>query len=167
MSLEKQLMGLDITKLKMTNGKTVEQNLRAEAKRLKSCIQKRLDEYMDRHKPEMYIRTGGLEDSLKIDDYITIKTSPLSLEIFLHFDENANHRSGDGILGWSGTGERVNTALLLNFGYTVKKGVWFKNIENFGYRQGGHFIEQGIEDFNKTNKMGIKVKAVYPDDYLV
>lgn len=166
MSLENQLKGLDITKLKMTNGKTVEQNLRAEAKRLRSCIQKRLNEYMDSYEPK-YIRTGGLENSLNIDDYITIKPSPLSLEIFLYFDQNANHKSGDGILGWDGTGETVNTAWLLNFGYTVKKDVWFKNIENFGYRQGGHFIEHGIDDFNKSNKMGIKITPIYPNDNLV
>jgi hypothetical protein len=29
----------------------------------------------------------------------------------------------------------------------VKKNVWFKNIEHFGFQSGTYFIENGIEQF--------------------
>ena len=70
--------------------------------------------------------------------------------------------SGDGVRTptgqiWGGTGEEVNTAYLLNYGYRVKKDVWFKDYENFGYREGANFVEDGIDDFNSTNTLGIKI----------
>lgn len=146
--------------IKMSNGKTLEENLYIEAERLRSCIQARLDLYLASYKVETYERTGGLSRSLKVDDFMNIKVNGNSLEISLFFDENALHQSGDGILGWDGNGETVNTAFLLNYGYNVKKDVWFKKIENFGWRTGGNFIEDGIDDFNNTNPMGIKVNII-------
>lgn len=143
--------------IKMSNGKTLEENLYIEAERLCNCIQARLDLYLASYTPKIYERTGGLISSLKVDDFMSIKVVGNALEISLFFDENAIHQSGDGILEWDGNGEKVNTAFLLNYGYNVKKDVWFKKIENFGWRTGGNFIEDGIADFNNTNPMGIKI----------
>lgn len=149
--------------VKMTNGKTLEENFYAEAQRLRDCIQKRLDNYLNTHpyrygdSHPVYVRTGGLSGSLKAEDFISIKIVGNTLKISLFFDEGAIHQSGDGIKGWNGTGERVNTAYLLNYGYRVTKDVWFKNIPYFGYRPAAHFIEDGIADFNAVNPMGIKV----------
>lgn len=169
MSINSQLRGLNIKKIKMTNGKTLERNLRDEAIRLRDCIQKRLDEYLDENPPKMYERelTGNLRKSLQVEDFMDIRVTPTSLEIYVFFDDNANHMSGDGIEGWSGTGEEVNTAYLLDHGYEVRRNVWFKDIENFGWREGGNFVQKGIDDFNRTNKLGIVVKKIYPNGYLV
>ena len=160
MSIEKQLKSIDVTKLKMSNGKTLSENLYIEAQRLKECIQNRLDIYMASIEPflsGMYKRTGGLESSLKVDDILNVRVVGNVLEIDIFFDEGAVHKSGDGIIGWNGNGEEVNVAYLLNYGYRVKKDVWFKNYENFGYRKGAHFVEDGIDDFNATNTLGIKI----------
>jgi len=54
-------------------------------------------------------------------------------------------------------GEEVNKAQLINFGWRVKKDVWFKDIKNFGYFEGVHFIEDGIRDYAKTKPSSIKV----------
>lgn len=162
MNIKNQLKGMDITKVKMSNGKTLGQNLQSEAERLRTCIQKRLEEYLDSYNPIVYERTGGLRDSLQVDDFLNIRVVGNSLEIDLFFDDGAIHKSGDGIKGWDGNGEDVNTAFLLNYGYEVKKDVWFKDKENFGYRKGGDFVKKGIEDFNKSNKLGIKVYVVEP-----
>lgn len=163
----RQLKNLDIGKLKMKNGKTLENNLKTEAKRLKRCIQNRLDEYLRDNPPSIYRRTGGFENSLTVDDFLSVSSSGMGLQISLFFDKGANHMSGDGIEVWNGTGEEVNTAYLLNYGYEVKKDVWFKSIENFGYREGGYFVEKGIEDFNKQNTLGIKIEICKPNGYLV
>ena len=157
MSFANQLKSIDITKLKMSNGRTLAENLYSEANRLRDCIQNRLDIYMATHQPKMYDRTGNLENSLKVDDFLSIKVVGNSLEIDIFFDEGAIHKSGDGIKGWSGNGDEVNVAYLLNYGYRVEKDVWFKNIPYFGFRPAANFVEDGIDDFNATNTLGINI----------
>ena len=102
---------------------------------------------------------------------MNIKIVGVSIEIDLFFNSDAYHASGDGITtpqgeNWQGSGEVVNTAYLLNYGYAVKRDVWFKNYENFGFRKGGHFVEDGIADFNIMNKLGIRI-AVKSNGYKV
>lgn len=167
MSIRNQLKSVDIRKLKTSNGQSLDELLFIEAQRLKDCIQYRLDNYLSSYSPVMYKRTGGLQSSLKVDNFMNIKIVDNGLEISLFFDENANHMSGDGILGWNGNDEEVNSAYLLNYGYRVKKDVWFKNIENFGYREAGYFVEDGVDDYNRVNPLGIKVTIKQPNGYLV
>ena len=157
MSIANQLKSIDITKLKMSNGRTLAENLYSEANRLRDCIQDRLDIYMATHQPKMYDRTGNLENSLKVDDILSIRVVGNTLEIDIFFDDGAIHKSGDGIKGWSGNGDEVNVAYLLNYGYRVEKDVWFKNIPYFGFRPATNFVEDGIDDFNATNTLGINI----------
>lgn len=157
MSIANQLKSIDITKLKMSNGRTLAENLYAEANRLRDCIQNRMDMYMALYKPKMYKRTGGLEGSLTVDDILSIRVVGNTLELDIFFDEGAIYKSGDGIRGWSGNGDEVNVAYLLNYGYRVEKDVWFKNIPYFGFRPAANFVEDGIDDFNVTNTLGIKI----------
>lgn len=161
-SIANQLKGINIANLKMSNGKTFTQNLKDEADRLRDCIQDKLERYLAENPPSIYNRTGGLESSLQVEDFADIKIIGNNLSINLWFDENANHQSGDGIEGWDGNGETVNTAYLLNYGYTVRKDVWFRDYENFGWRKAGNFIEDGIAEFNKTNILGIKIDVIKP-----
>ena len=46
MSIANQLKSIDIAKLKMSNGKTLAENLYSEANRLRDCIQDRLDIFL-------------------------------------------------------------------------------------------------------------------------
>ncbi len=172
MSIRNQLKGIDIRKLKTSNGQSLDKLLYIEAQRLKDCIQYRLDNYLASYSPVMYKRTGGLQSSLKVDSFLNVKVVGNALEIRLFFNDNANHMSGDGLTGWfgskwKGTGEEVNAAFLLEYGYRVKKDVWFKNIKNFGYRKAAHFVQDGIDDFNMANPLGIKVIIKQPNGYLV
>ena len=167
MSIASQLKGLNLANLKMSNGKTYAQNLKSESDRLRNCIQQKLDEYLTANPPKIYERTGGLEKSLQVEDFADIKIIGNILSINLWFDENANHQSGDGIEGWDGNGETVNTAYLLNYGYSVKKDVWFRDIENFGFRKAANFVEDGIDEFNKSNILGIRIDVKKPSGYKV
>lgn len=166
MSIESQLGGADIRKLRTSTGKTLAQCLYSEVIRLKNLIQFYLDEYLMSTPPIVYKRTGMLLSSLQVDDFLGIKVVNGGLEMAISFNDNAIHMSGDGIIGWDGNGEKVNVAILLNYGYRVKKDVWFKNIENFGYRTGAYFVEDGVADFNQSNPYGIKVTIIRPDSYL-
>lgn len=159
MSLESQLKKVDVKKLKHPSGKTYEQILHSEGLRLKSCIQNRLNLYLASYHPVMYDRTGNLKSSLTVDSVADIKVKGKTISINVIFNENAYHNSGDGIVGWkSGSNKKSNVARLLNYGYEVKKDVWFKRIKNFGYREGGNFIEDGVNDFEQNNPYGIKVQ---------
>ena len=93
MSIANQLKSIDITKLKMSNGRTLAENLYSEANRLRDCIQNRLEIYLHTHpyryggtKPT-YERTGGLENSLKVDDILSIRVVDNALEIFSDNEE--------------------------------------------------------------------------------
>lgn len=121
---------------------------------------------MSLNKPSMYIRTGSLQNSIKVDlDIINVYDNVFQMAVA--FDESGYHESGDGIDGWDGNGQKVNTAYLFNYGYIVKKDVWFKKIKNFGWRSPARFIEDGIEEFNKNNLLGIVIEIVDPNGYLV
>ena len=167
MNLKSQLKNIDVTKLKLKNGKTYGQVMVEETNRLRDCIQARLDAYMNSYQPKIYSRTGALQNSLKVDDILNLKVTGKTMSLDIYFDDSGYHRSGGGIQGWDGNGETVNTAYLLNYGYEVEKDVWFKDIPNFGYRSAGHFIEDGIADFEASNPYGIKIKVHKPDGYNV
>ena len=110
MSIQSQLYGMDIRKLKTSNGKTLAECLYSEVIRLKSLIQFYLDEYLMSAPPMVYKRTGMLLSSLQVDDFLSIQIVNGGLEIAIRFNDNAIHTSGDGIIGWDGSDEKVNVA---------------------------------------------------------
>lgn len=172
MSIKSQLEKIDPYKLKAKNGKTYAQILKEETYRLRDCIQNRIDEYMRSHPAELYIRTGRFASSLRVEDIMNMQIMGRTITLNVFFDESGYHQSGDGLYGWhdtewQGNGETVNTAYLLNYGYEVKKNVWFKDIENFGHREPAHFIEDGVADFESYNPYGIIVQIHKPDRYIV
>ena len=160
MSIESQLK-----KMQQEAIKQYSKILKSEVLRLKNCIQKRIDEYMDSYSPVLYERTGRFQNSLYVDDIVDVDIVGNKISMSLKFGSGAYHMSGDGINGWEGTGEQVNVAILLEYGYQVQKDVWFKNIENFGYRKSGRFIQHGIDDFNKQNPYKIKIDYNSTYDY--
>lgn len=121
---------------------------------LKKCILNQMKKAL-LDNPKVYKRTGNLENSLQIDNIMNIKVIDNRLQIRLYFDEKAWHLSGNQIKGWNGDGREVNIAYYLNYGYRIKKNVWFKNKRNFGYRKETLYIEKGIDVFNTSNKWGL------------
>ncbi len=162
----KNIISGDIRKLKMSNGKTLEKNLLEQADLLRELIRKHLIDYRRSFSPSEYVRRGDLENSIVADSTVQIVGN--QLKVFVYFDESANHRSGFGVWSVSDgrgkyddddtnfeSGSNVDTALLLDQGYKVRKPVWFKDIEYFGHREGAKFVEKAINEFNKVNSMGI------------
>lgn len=160
-SISEQLKRLSLDKIKMDNGSTIRQNMIAEAEHLKELLQKHLKKAL-LEQPEYYTfgnrkRTGMLENSLKIDTDIRINGDRYEIDVI--FGEDSNRASGYGMWNTSAheSTEDYNLALLLNDGYYVSKDVWFKNIPNFGYRKPTYFIRNAIEEFNRTNSIGMYV----------
>lgn len=148
--LAKQLRKLDVRKLKMKNGNTVEKEMKRHASYLADCIMYELDKVYDSYTPKVYERSYGLYDSLQIGDVsASIRSGGASLSIELTFDDGAFHKSFDGKL--------VNTAILLNEGFETSGR--FKNVPYLGYRNATHFIEKGIQRYKKgvTNPFDVRL----------
>ena len=147
-NLSKQLQALDISKLKMSSGNTVKRELQKHAAILADCIMDELDKVYDSHEPKIYQRTYGLYNSLQIGNVkLDVSAAGASLGITLTFDENAIHKGFDG--------EPVNTAVLLNEGWSWHNGLEIPYMSN---RAGIHFIESGIEKYKQRVKNPFKVK---------
>lgn len=159
------LKGIDVRKLKLNNGKTVEETLKYEADRLKGLIEKNIRDYQKAFNPKCYRRTHNLENSVQVKSEIKmINGKPTAL---VYFDKSSTRRSGFGV--WNnndGLGkyddpqggsddEVVDLVPLINEGYVVQKSAWFKDYWNFGVRGGNGFLDKAIMEFNATNSLGI------------
>lgn len=176
-NLNNQVKRLVAKNIKMSNGKTYEQNLRNEARRLKAIICRHLDMARKVHIPDpsnpfAYDRTGDFPHSLKVEDIVNMRIVGNTIELDVYFDpDGAIRPSGFGIkslamtigengqrelVPWRSEGE-VNIGLIYEFGYKVKKDTWFKNIPFFGYRSGTRFLSNAIDEFLADNPLNIKI----------
>lgn len=104
--------------------------------------------------PVVYHRTEMLQSSPTVKGAAKVTKNSISIDI-VFYKKDIMHKAKFG----SSKGKNVNTLKLLNWGYQVNPNVWFADIENFGWRNGAHFLENSIKEFNKTNKYGIEVDA--------
>ena len=173
--LNNQIKRLIAKNIKMSNGKTYEQNLLREAHRLKNIIARHLDIVRNEHIPDpsnpfAYERTGDFPRSLKVEDIVNMRIVGNTIELNVYFDpDGAVRPSGFGIkslatdldgeiVPWRSEGE-VNIGLIYEFGYKVKKNTWFKNIPYFGYRSGTRFLSNAIDEFLADNPLNIKINC--------
>jgi hypothetical protein len=139
----------------LSNGMTIEKMLKQEANRLKTCIEKRLDEYYASYDPVMYMRTENLRYSMSVDDFVSIDISSGTASITIDFDKYAI--AAHSVFGDDSS--NYNKVELINNGWQVKDSVWFADVEHFGYQEGSHFIENGIADFNQSNPYNLKIEV--------
>ena len=144
MAINDILKNIDLMKIKAPSGLTYAQELVNAANQLSECIQNRISQ-------------GSLQNSISTADIADIQVSGNSLSVTLKI-QNAIRPSI--FQKWNGSS--ANVFWLLNDGFKVKKNVWFKNINNFGYRAAARFVEQGIDDFNSQNKLGVKIEVQRP-----
>lgn len=142
---------IDITKLRLSNGRTVEQQLRYEAKRFVWILQDEIDKWYRSYSPVEYQRTYHMQNCIYAEDYIEVDLNTNKLSIQIRFTDDAFHKSL-----WED--REVNTLLLMNDGYRVSDG-WHKEIPNFGYREGGHFFEKAVARFNRENIFGVSIEV--------
>ena len=148
------LSTIDITKLKLKDGRTFGSALLAEGNRLKELLYLHLKSDALIIEPVMYQRTFMIEKSFIVDSRLQYRNGKICAVVL--FDDSWSGASGYGV--WSnklGDLGEYNLADLLDKGYQVNKDVWFKHLENFGYRKPSYFIRNAIEDFNAQNSLGI------------
>lgn len=137
---------------------TYEQILKKELQRFKNILQKHIDDYYSSYTPVVYNRGrhgGNLRQSLTVDDICELSSKDRRITCRILINENAIH---DSIVD----GSEANAFFLINDGWQLKKNVWFKNIYRFGHYEGAHFVEDAVEEFEQTNKYGIKIEVVRP-----
>ena len=158
-SIQKQLMKKMSGNIRLRNGSTIKQQLEQEVRRLYNCIQFYIDDYYDSYEPKIYKRGFRTQRAMYAKDLVDVRVVGNRMELSIKFHDNlANHKNlfGD---------HTSYTPILMNWGWKSKK--LEKHIghpvEHFTRFNGVFFIERGIEDFNKTNKLGIRinVKAIF------
>lgn len=147
------MLDIDISKVRLNNGMTIEEMLKSEADRFLKILQEEISEWYTLYRPQVYNRTFNTLKSIYAEDIVDVSSSGTNLEVRIKYTGLAFHNS---IFG----GEDANTLLLMNCGYAVKSG-WHKNIPNFGFRAGGNFLEKAVERFQKDNIFGITIKTNY------
>lgn len=131
--------------------KATEQLLKNEVRKLQDCIQRHINAYYASYDPTVYDRTEGLKTSTVMEDVVVMLDG---MSITISFGDGAR---GTSMFG----GGTVNKAELINYGWEVKKPVWFKDKERFGHYEGYDFIGKGINDYMKIKAPQISGKLIH------
>lgn len=148
-NIKKQLRNLDVSKLKMKNGRTVEQELRYHARILSDCIMEEMNTVYESYSPKIYRRSYDVYNSLYIDDKVRIDVSSkgTGLSIGIHFNDGSLHENFYG--------NDSNIIGLWNEGWEWKNN---PHIPYLSERSGSHFIEKGIEKYKQKVSKPFTVK---------
>lgn len=118
--------------------------LRDYARDLKRYIKTELENYYDLYHPVYYDRNGTYQGLRNAMDVVTVKTDDPHNTIAITFNDRAFSESY-----WDK--HMSPKAALINEGWQVNDNVWFRDIKHFGYFEGVHYIEKGIEKFKKQH----------------
>ena len=139
-NIRRQLKNLDVSKLRMKSGRTVEQELKHHASILADAIMEELDALYESYSPKVYRRTYDVYNSLYIEDKVRIDVTSkgAGLSIGIHFDEGSLHENFYG--------DDSNIIGLWNEGWKWKNN---PHIPYLSERDGSHFIESAIEKYKR------------------
>lgn len=150
-SIEEQVKKIVARKVKLANGKTIQQNLIEAVNYLYECIQHYIELMYEDYEPIKYKRrprNEGLRSALYVEDFIQARIIGNRIELSLKFNSN--------VWAWNMNHTHKSPVnMLMDQGWT-----WHNNaepVERFTYYEGYHFIEKGIDLFNKNNKWGAKI----------
>lgn len=137
-SIEQQLKNLEKTLL---TGKDAKQILEREANRLKAILDKWIQAYYDSYTPTQYKRTYKFLNSVRVG---VVKEELGRLVVNVEFNDDMVTR------------DEAYLPLLLDKGWNQedRSGAY-----HFDWYLGFHFIRKAINEYNKTNNLGVKVTA--------
>ena len=160
-TIKQQLTKLAATKLKTSTGETYAEVLKREVDRLYDCIQARINRYYHSYEPAIYKRTYHFMGALYAENLVDIRVVGNQIQLSLRFHpELAYHDT------WSSRGNGY-VPLLINYGFKNEGLRTYlglgEHVKHLTYLKPQLFIENGIMDWNRTNKLGITidVTAIY------
>lgn len=152
-NLKSQISKIVATKLKTKSGETLAEQLHREVLRLYDCIQYYIDQYYLKYEPEVYNRTWYFQGSMYAENIVDIRVEENQIKLSIRFNKDMSwHRNL-----WNSHDSYV--PFLMNNGWVAPKleQMIGGSIYRFTRFDGIHFIERGIQDFNKTNSLGIRI----------
>lgn len=174
-SLREQLSKIALKKVKLTSGETLAETMAGEARRLYNCIQKYIDKYYGSYSPKVYDRTYRYHGALLAEDIADIRVVENTLRIGVVFNNDLSMHPNLSNVYWAdeGGGEswipikgrhETFVPLMMELGWESPKlaSMLGRKVYRLTYFEGIHAVEYGISDFNKNNKLGIKINA---DDF--
>ena len=143
-------LDIDFRKIRLENGLTIVETLKAEAGRFLQILQEEINRWYASYSPIVYGRTYALLNNLSADDLVTVSADTTHFSISINYNEAHSSLWGSG---------EVNVLLLMDKGYQVGSDKWFSDIPYFGYRSGGQFLEAALARYNASNILGVMVMA--------
>ena len=157
-SIQEQLDKISVMKAKTKSGETYTEVLKREVDRLYDCIQAEIDRFYKSYQPIAYKRTYRLLGSLYAENLVDIRIVGNRIELSLRFHPDLAYHPNF-------VNDESNVAVLMNYGYHAKKLERYlhKSVPYLTVRKPFFFIENGILNWNKTNKLGIEIdiEAIY------
>ncbi|MCM1008700.1 MAG: hypothetical protein NC485_12405 [Ruminococcus flavefaciens] len=152
-NIQKQLQKLVASKMKMSSGETLQDQLSREVRRLYDCIQRRINDYYDSYEPKIYRRTYNFRKAMYAEDLIDayVEGNQIKLSVRFH-DSFAYHPNFDN-------SHDSYVPILMNYGWNAPKLEKYIGhpVDRFTRFEGAFFIENGILDWNHQNKLGITI----------
>lgn len=152
-NIQKQLQKIIVSKIKTKNGETLQEQLSREVYRLYECIQRRIDDYYNSYDPVQYRRTFRFQGAMYAEDIVDIRIVDNQIRLSVRFHPSLAYHptftsKGNGYV-----------PILLNYGFENKKLERYigRPIEHLTYLEPQLFIENGILDWNRQNKLGITI----------
>ena len=163
-----KIKNLNLSKIKMGSGLTLAERMEKEARLLYDCIQQYIDNYYSSYAPTIYERSYYLQNALFAEkiadiriDKTTMSISVVASRSMVIHDSLGSVWANDGQIPLGdGSPHPFNTLIGLNYGWKANGLAYLlgHHVPNLTYHRAVHFIEDGIKEYNRINKMGIKVK---------
>ena len=88
-------LDIDIMKLTLPNGRTLEKQMKYEAKRFLKILQEEIDRWYSLYSPIIYQRTYDMRNSIYAEDLVRVSTSGNKLQIKINYDDKRRHGKSD------------------------------------------------------------------------
>ena len=141
-----------IKDLSLENGSNLVELVQSYATKLMEILANNIEKAYRPGGNRVYVRSGKVVDAAK-NYRMTTRTYGSSITVTCNLG-SARHRS----LFSAGS---VNSLLLMDTGYKVKKKTWFSNISWFGYRTAGNIITNTLREFQGINKLGLDANIIF------
>lgn len=176
-SIEEQLNMISLQYARVDDGRTIAEVLKDEVNRLYHCIQKYIDAWYDKYNPQVYERTYRLQGALYAEDLADIRVDKKTLTLSVCVHDDLDYHKNLSEVRWTDIHEyngywledriipikdehETSTLLTMNYGWYAPKLEWLigRRVDGLTHFSGVGFIEDGIAEWNQTNKFGIKIK---------